>query len=354
MEPITDVGWGQLKVAFEIELPWGGRAVAKRCRRFRCADGKRIQKEAEILRKLQDQYGDVATRYYGECDAPYYPIPIEDVTDDNRREFNEESLKANFRNFSVGYTSVIEIGVPLVKDWGLKDRKCFAEGYTDTDLEDLRGIARRYANFSNGTNPILMGKVGEYSDNIHPQQYMVGVNDRKGHIQHVDLDTLIPCKRDQESHNGNGLPDDVPCTYETALAVNCRVMAELTNLQNLSCAVDAVDSDSAVPKNTDDNKSSSRMSFRSRINATSEFTRCKEIKRDIPKEEFKQTIEVDFENTIEGEEPTSTPTEETPDSDSTDEEEEKDIFKEISITKTISAKGTRLKTDRQIYLYSAW
>ena len=107
LEVVDTVGISGTKVALEVKLPWGGRAALKRCRKWKCVKDMRLQKEAEMIRHIQEKYGDKVTQYFGECDAPYY-----NVTLDNHKDLDYQ-LKNNMQNFSFGYTSVIELGDPF-------------------------------------------------------------------------------------------------------------------------------------------------------------------------------------------------------------------------------------------------
>jgi len=225
LEVIRVLGEGQRKIAFEVKLPWGEQAVVKRCKNYTCTKSNKKRKEAKILKELQEQYGDEAAHYFGECDAPTLPMDNEDGNLDSATFTHH--VKKNLSNFSVGYTAVIELGKPLLPSWKMRDRKCFAEFLTERDIEDIRNIARRYANFSK--RPLLMGTVGHYSDNIFAQQYMtsIGGGEREGRIHHIDLDMVITCKDEGLEKN---------CTADEVLEVNCQVMAYLSNIPNLDCS----------------------------------------------------------------------------------------------------------------------
>ena len=264
LEVIRVLGKGVQKVAFEVKLPWGEHAVAKRCKNYKCTRAGKIREEARLLRELQEQYGDEAVRYYGECNAAV--VQTEEMVD-------------HLSNFSVGYTSVVELGKPLLSSWKTKDRKCFAEFFTETDIEDIRNIARRYANFSN--SPLLLAPIGYTTDNIFAQQYMTSLGGtREGKINHIDLDMVYSCKETQtRSRNPRQLDTNRgTCSIDEVLDVNCQVMAKLTNIPNLDCSLYPSTQNSAVD------------SPNHRINASHAASEC--IKRKSPpySEEEKKPI----------------------------------------------------------------
>jgi len=105
----------ELKVIF-VKLPWRlnchweKHAVVKRCKNYTCAKANKSRTEAKLLREHPEQYGECATRYFGDCDAPKLPMDDEDGTLD-RIAFDKYVIK-NLPNFSVGYTAVVELGKP--------------------------------------------------------------------------------------------------------------------------------------------------------------------------------------------------------------------------------------------------
>ena len=238
LEIIRVVGTGKHKIAYEVKLPWGEHGVVKRCLHYRCIRAGKPKQEAKLLQALQEQYGHHATQFYGHCDAPTLKIKRKRKYV-NRSKFNEHAQE-NLSNFAVGYTSVSELGTPLLSSWeteGARDRKCFAEFFTENDIEDLRNIARRYATFTE--SPLLMTLIDNYSDNIFPQQYIAGIgggaNGRAGIIKHIDLDFVFSCKKRYGT--------DRNCTVDEVLDVNCQVMSKLTNLPDLDCSLPADDAD---------------------------------------------------------------------------------------------------------------
>jgi len=217
------IGTGKQKVTYEVKLPWGEHAALKRCKFKKCVEKGFLKKETELTRELHEQYGDQTVRYFGECNAAYTDI-------------NTYVLKTQLTNFSIGFTSVVELGKPLVSSWDIYDKKwdifdtkCFADFYTETDIEDFRNIARLFANFSK--SPTML-KINGTSDNMHPQQYMTRIGGSKeGRIKLLDLDTLETCKKGEILRNGEN------CTFNTALNLNCEIMAELTNIPDLNCSL---------------------------------------------------------------------------------------------------------------------
>lgn len=198
LEIVGIIGEGQQKRTYEVKLPWGDHAVLKRCKSHRCVKRKITEKEGAYLRALRKQYGSQAVAFYGECNLPYQGY------------LNERYIS----DFSVGYSSVIELGQPLLRSWE-KGRsahemaKCISDFYTETDIEDLRNIARAYANFAE--YPLLLTQMVSWpkkpSDNIFPNQYMVS----RGRILHIDLDMVFPCLKSPQRK----------CSVNNILDLNC-------------------------------------------------------------------------------------------------------------------------------------
>ena len=68
------LGEGKRKAAYEVRLPWGARAVLKRCTAAKCVSKDKIPQEGRMLRGLYEQYGDAgALRYFGGC---YRHVPL--------------------------------------------------------------------------------------------------------------------------------------------------------------------------------------------------------------------------------------------------------------------------------------
>ena len=136
----------------------------------------------------------------------------------------------------------------------MRDRRCFAEYFTETDIEDFRNIARLYANFSK--SPTLLAGIGQRTDNIFPRQYMASIGGtRPGRIKLIDLDNLFECKIGRNQRF---------CTYENVLNVNCQIMAMLTGIPNLNCSLPSPTTTKAVSYSPND-----------RINASHAATECK-------------------------------------------------------------------------------
>ena len=206
------LGSGKQKSVIEVRLPSGEHAVAKRCKSKSCINGGFIKKEASMLKSLRDNYGTKVNRFYGECDTPY-----------NHR-LGAEQINNTLLDFSVGYTHVMEMGVPLLKGWGIlhteEDRKCFAKHFTDADRHDLRMIAHQYASNHEGCK-IKMKPMTDKSvrtDNIYAEQYMI----MKGGLRHGDFDNSHCC------------PD---CSYEDLITFNCKTVSQVAN-QWLDCSSD--------------------------------------------------------------------------------------------------------------------
>lgn len=221
LEIIRSVGDGKHKIVYEVKLPWGEHAVAKRCKTRLCVSQQRLEREANYLKELQSQYDKKTIQVLGECKR-------------KMRQKEEGHLEDFVADFSVGYTSLIEIGKPLIQTWlpeefhidtGDKEatiphekyRECFAEYFTPADHGDFITIAQQYANYSK--YPLIMRPLDDYknkdTDNVYAEQYIL----TKAGIRHGDIDMVHSCKE---------------CSYEEALEINCGIVQTVTN-SNFSC-----------------------------------------------------------------------------------------------------------------------
>ena len=224
LEIVRQISRGMSKTVFEIKLPGSrGNAVAKRIHREKQIPHyvKLFKHEIELMKGLQDRYGEKETLgFLGECNA---------VSD---KPLNKDLL----RNFSVGYTSITEMGTPFLLEHHAqastskqidkiihicyeKFRQCFAKHLTESDIDGLTNIARQYANYSDGSNRdplILRSTQRDISDNCKMEQYVMTPNG----VRHIDLEMVYSCKR---------------CTYIQALEINCSILRILLNNDTLNC-----------------------------------------------------------------------------------------------------------------------
>ena len=240
---VRPLGAGKKKIAYEVILPYGGHGVAKRCNHYTCYKDGLLQEEAHLLKGLYQHYGNEALHFYGDCSAPYSndDIPVRNVTGRGTAAIATEYIQNHSSSFEVGYTSIVELGRPLLSSWDLLDRKCFAKYFKPKDIEDLINIARRYAFYTN--KPILLGRFHfekdgpklRTTDNIFPQQYMtrVGGHD-EGSINHIDLDMTV---LGREHYGG----DNKYCTPKNVLKLNCKIISKLTNIRDLDCSYPSTD-----------------------------------------------------------------------------------------------------------------
>ena len=231
MEVIRVLGEGLKKRVYEVKLPSGVRAVAKRCIHEECHRKELLQKEALHLDGLQQKYGREATiAYFGKCDAAYYIPEFEELETGELRHKNRNRMKKNSKyiekyntNFTQGFTYFSEIGKPLLVDWdplhGYSFRECFASYFTDADAEDFRIIARQYAAGYGEGPPVLLGKPWRTTDNIWAQQYMIA----KAGIRHSDLDHLHQSEK---------------YTHEEALEYNCDIVRRVLFREDFNCSVE--------------------------------------------------------------------------------------------------------------------
>jgi hypothetical protein len=160
---VRELGKGKQKIAYEVILPNGVHAAAKRCRfRRKCAPKQLMARGGAYFQKLHEQYGNQAMEYYGACNFSYV-----------------DSVRKTTSNFTQGYTLFIELGEPLLTAWRAWDNQTAPE--SDLELESLRVIARQYASFNDGS--IALGP-----DNIYAHQY---VRTAAG-IRHIDFDQTLP------------------------------------------------------------------------------------------------------------------------------------------------------------------
>jgi len=254
LEIVKLLGTGNQKIVYEVKLPWGEHAVAKRCHTLKCYRQNLIRKEANLFRGLFEQYGEgQAVKFFGECYRKYK---------------DKDEIVTSSSDFTVGHTSVIELGNPLVDSWDhVMEMSCFASYLTSLDVRDLVQIARRYANYSE--SPILLAEYSvkaqkknktEYhnTDNVYPNQYITRTssssfgNNDKGLINHADMDMVYLCKDHYEEQY---------CTYEMVLEANCRIMRRLTK-QELDCSDPLWDEQTETAQTHE------------RINATRAVKRC--------------------------------------------------------------------------------
>ena len=225
LEIIRQIGKGMSKTVFEVKLPGSrGNAIAKRIHRLKKTDRylNLIKKESNYLKKLQKIYGvDETLGFFGECKGTSQSL-IEKL----RRDGVEDDVL--MRNFSIGYTAIVELGTPLLPEGALVKKKeghpchqdgnkCFGNHFTELDVEDLIKIARQYANFDGSSRLIMSGSRG-ISDNCKPEQYVMTANG----LRHTDLEMVYECKRKH-------------CSYEEALEINCSTMRLLVNNTKLDC-----------------------------------------------------------------------------------------------------------------------
>ena len=220
LEIIRAVGAGKQKRIYEVQLPAGrGHAIAKRCVTPACVAKKSLDAEGSLAYGLQRQYGQHAASLtlLGMCSLPYPGL-------------SRHSILKLADNFSVGSTTIVEIGSPLLNEPGWvgvttseQFRRCFASSFSEEDVKDFGRIAYHYANYKDA--PLLMGLPGQTSDNIFFQQF---VRSNVGTIFHADMDMVVPCTNE---------PKRPLCSADYALRVNCGIVARVVNLPGLDCSL---------------------------------------------------------------------------------------------------------------------
>ena len=228
LEIVRYIGKGKQKITFDVKLPSGEHALAKRCLSQFCHQGLQIKKEAFLLKGLQEQYGRKETvHFFGECVASDYASVLR-MHQEGGDTFDDLAL-----NFSIGFTSVVELGNPLAKEalWStevatnknghrhmcyIEKRKCFATYFTDADIEGFKTVARQYANYS--YTPLVMRQPKrQNTDNCKVEQYILTA----AGMRHADLDMVYPCE---------------DCSYEEALEINCSVLRNVIHDESLNCS----------------------------------------------------------------------------------------------------------------------
>jgi hypothetical protein len=177
---IQKLGVGKQKTVFEVILPSGIRAAAKRCSHKECEERKMLLNEELFYRKLHEKFGDKALAYYGFCQFS------------SKKTFDPRIL-------TMGSTLFIELGTPTWPNgtiWRVREEELRPK--STEDLESLRDIARQYDTFPGGS--LLM-----HRDNIYPHQYM---RNKAGNLRHIDFDMV----------------DLMPPPINTTLEENCAVL----------------------------------------------------------------------------------------------------------------------------------
>lgn len=235
------LGEGRHKVAYRVVLPNGAIAVAKRCKSHRCVLYERLRLEAEKNMYYRHEKGvDGVVAIYGICYRPYHHHHrASDSTTtwswwrqrDSHDDQPESSLLSSIRyrpsdwtDLSVGHTVLYEPGQVLMKNWGEMVRhECLAQFFTETDVQDLRHLARSYSAAGICLHDVADIKSPE-TDNDYPTQYIMT---RHG-IRHADLDRAYDCTSSSSQNNNDTvlvpLPPGCPATAAALLAANCRIL----------------------------------------------------------------------------------------------------------------------------------
>lgn len=217
LEIVREIGEGRQKRAFEVRLPNGRTAMAKRCKSYTCIKKKQVQKEAQVFQELlQTSNGqNERIRFYGACDGVLQ---------------NEHKQRPNryATNFTVGYTSISELATPFFhlgshdqlftegnRTEEMAFRACFAQHFTPRDKLDFVTIARQYAR--NKPHPYLMRSLHrKISDNFAAEQYALTA----AGVAHIDVDMIYPCET---------------CTTKQARRINCEIISRVVR-QKMNCS----------------------------------------------------------------------------------------------------------------------
>ena len=220
-------------------------------------------------------------RFFGDCylDMKWTESGSEFHSARERREIDIQKYKSEF---SVGHTSVTELGHPLmeVRDQPTEDG-CYSSFLTARDRKDLEKIARQYAyyfqspllllphrkNLQNNTPVGIQHQDGKAvaryenieTDNMYLHQYVTRraspISAEKGTIHHADLDMVIVCDEHYEKRF---------CTVDLVLDANCRVLSRMANVP-LNCS---------HPTTSESNNATATSKEPHRINAAHAFETC--------------------------------------------------------------------------------
>lgn len=236
---IKVLGIGKKKCSFEVILPNGEVAVAKRAISYLGVRNGVVQREAYRMKILQDMYGreSPSVAFLGECNLPLHKSYVVKGRESPERRANlttyYESIAHDFAEG--GFTLFTEKGTPFIQpslEWQLREKKinCFANIISEQHLEDFRAIARKYAGYQkNGITSIALGDIHKHvlqngNDNSYLQQYVM----TSAGVKHIDLDQIV-------FHNANS----PPVSYDDVLNFNCHTLdiATFGNGQTLNCSL---------------------------------------------------------------------------------------------------------------------
>jgi hypothetical protein len=244
------LGEGRHKVAYHVVLPNGAVAVAKRCKSRRCVFYERLRLEAEKNMFYRHEKGvDGVVAIYGVCYRPYHNHRPDSTPAWSwwRRDQPESSSSLSsirysprdWTDLSIGHTVLYEPGQVLMKNWGEMVRhECLANFFTETDVQDLRHLARSYSTAGICLHDVADIKSPE-TDNDYPTQYIMTRNG----IRHADLDRTYDCSRNATVPL---LPPGCPATTAALLAANCRILVGGVARQSDPDCSDALSDSAAV------------------------------------------------------------------------------------------------------------
>jgi hypothetical protein len=196
-EVVREVGSGKQKTTFEVVLPNGVHAAAKRCHSKSCIQHRSILREDYFFRNLFYQYGDESIQYYGVC------------------SYSQDIKKRNeTRDFTQGDTLFLELTQPIMPNWSIKTKKIRRRlRNSKFDIESLRVLARQYDGFAGG-------RLQLNGDDKYPHQY---VRSAAG-IRHADFDMMKVKPPDSPSvleHNCQILIQYIAGFPKSSSRVNC-------------------------------------------------------------------------------------------------------------------------------------
>jgi hypothetical protein len=164
---VRELGVGKQKIVYEVTLPSGVSAAAKRCNSRSCERERLLMREEYFYRTLYETFGGKTSAYYGYC-------PLSQVA-------GKEKLDP--RALTEGSTLFIELGTPALPKWDnweeIDDKEL--RPHSPKDLESLREIARQYDSFPGGALRL-------HGDNVYPHKYMRTLNG--GELRHIDFDMV--------------------------------------------------------------------------------------------------------------------------------------------------------------------
>ena len=221
---VGELGRGNHRITFEVVLPSGKRAAAKRCITSSCESHHSLAQEAWLFHELEAQFGESALAFYGICQFDWWPFVEEHRVNSS---FDGSMAVVKRVTFTRGSTLFMELGEPIRENHTLDAH----------DRESLRELARQYSVFRGGTIRLA-------GDNGIRKQYVRRRRSRdrpgRGIIRHIDFGTA-----QIEAHTNNNNNGDVESNCNVLLngiarlkrgdpRINCTAAYSASGADNIS------------------------------------------------------------------------------------------------------------------------